>query len=68
MPDSVKILDTKKYLWDGETYESKPAAEEAEGKYKSENFETRLLEEEGKFLVYTRRVVTEVVVEGAPPA
>jgi hypothetical protein len=68
MPDSVKILDTKKFLWDGQTYDSKAAAEEVEGKYKGNNFETRVLEEEGKFLVYTRRVVTEVVVEGAPPA
>ncbi|WP_455391897.1 hypothetical protein [[Eubacterium] cellulosolvens] len=68
MPDSFKILDTKKFLWDGETYDSKQTAEEAENKYKANNFETRVLEEEGKFLVYTRRVVTEVVVEGAPPA
>jgi len=68
VPDSVKILDTKKFLWDGETYDTKEVAEEAENKYKGNNFETKLLEEEGKFLVYTRRVVTEVVVEGAPPA
>jgi hypothetical protein len=66
MPDSVKILDTKKYLWDGETYDSSAAATEAENKYKGENFETKLLEEDGKFLVYTRRLVEEVVVEGAP--
>ena len=66
MPDSVKILDTKKYLWDGETYDSQAAAAEVENKYKESNFETKVLEEEGKFLIYTRRVVTEVVVEGAP--
>jgi hypothetical protein len=66
MPDSVKILDTKKFMWDGETYDSRPAAEEAENKYKEQSFETQILEEEGKFLVYTRREVTEVVVEGAP--
>ena len=68
MPESFKILDTKKFLWDGETYDTKEAADEAENKYKGEDFETRVLEEEGKFLVYTRRVVTEVVVEGQPPA
>ena len=67
MPDSFKIIDTKKFLWDGETYDTKDAATEVENKYKTDKFETRLLEEEGKFLVYTRRVVTEVVVEGAPP-
>ena len=66
MPDSVKIIDTKKFMWDGETYDSQASASEAENKYKGDNFETRIVEEEGKFLVYTRRVVTEVVVEGAP--
>ena len=66
MPDSFKIMDTKKFMWDGETYDSRPTAEEAENKYKEQNFETRILEKEGKFLVYTRREVTEVVVEGAP--
>jgi hypothetical protein len=66
MPDSIKIIDTKKFLWDGETYDSKSAAEEAVSKLEAENFETRILEEEGKFLVYNRREVTEVVVEGAP--
>lgn len=66
MPDSVKIIDTKKFLWDGETYDSKPAAKEAEGKLKADNFETRILEEEGKFFLYNRREVTEVVVDGVP--
>ena len=66
MPDSLKILDTKKFMWDGEIYDTKEAAEEAENKYKADEFETRLLEEDGKFLVYNRREVKEVVVEGAP--
>jgi hypothetical protein len=31
--------------------------------YEKEGFETRLFKEERKFLVYTRRVVTEIVLE-----
>jgi hypothetical protein len=69
MPDSLKIIDGKKFMWDGETYEGMEQAKTAEETYKKDNFETRIVEEEGKPLVYTRRVVTEVVVEGdAPPA
>ena len=66
MPDSEKILETKKFMRDGETYDTRAAAEEVENKYKTADFETRILEEDGKFLVYNRREVKEVVVEGSP--
>jgi len=69
MPDSFKIIDGKKFMWDGETYEAMDAAKTAEEGYKKDNFETRIMEEEGKPLVYTRREVKEIVLEGeAPPA
>ncbi|UCG70397.1 MAG: hypothetical protein JSV09_05110 [Thermoplasmata archaeon] len=68
MPDSFKILDGKKYMWDGETYEGMEHAKKAEENYKKENFEAMIIEDEGgKPLVYTRRVVTEVVLEGEAP-
>ncbi len=55
-------------MWDGVVYESKKEAEDTIQKYKDDNFEVELKEEEGKHLLYTRRVVTEIVVEGeAPP-
>lgn len=66
MADSFKIIDSKKYMWDGEDYESESAAQENIKKYSDDNFETKLIEEDGKYLVYTRRVVTEIVVEGEP--
>ncbi len=67
MPDSVKIIDSKKFMWDGETYEGMDQAKIAEENYKKEKFETMIIEEEGKPLVYTRREVTEIVLEGEPP-
>lgn len=68
MPDSFKIINSKKFMWDGETYEGMEQAKAAEENYKKENFETRIIEEEGKPLVYTRREVKEIVLEGeAPP-
>jgi hypothetical protein len=53
-------------MWDGEDYESEAAAKENIAKYKKDNFEAELVEEDGKFLVFSRRLVTEIVVEGEP--
>ncbi len=68
MPDISKIINGKKFMWDGVVYESKKEAEDTMRKYKDDNFEVELIEEEKKHLLYTRRVVTDIVVEGeAPP-
>lgn len=59
---------SSKFMWDGEICESPDDAENKKKEYEGNEFEVRILEKEGKHLVYTRRVVTEVVVEGeAPP-
>lgn len=62
--DAVKIIDGKKFMWDGEDYESESAAKENASKYTQDGFEVKLIEEDGKHFIYTRRVVTDVVVEG----
>jgi hypothetical protein len=62
--DNFNIIDGKKYMWDGEEYESESAAKANKEKYIKDGFETKLIDEEGKFLVYTRRVVKDVKVEG----
>ena len=68
MADISKIINGKKFMWDGAVYESKKETEDTMRKYKDDNFEVDLIEEEGKHLLYTRRVVKEIVVEGeAPP-
>jgi hypothetical protein len=67
MPDVSKIINGKKFMWDGVVYESKKEAEDTMRKYKDDNFEVELLEEEGKHLLYTRRLVTDIVVEGETP-
>ena len=65
--DSYKIIDGKKFMWDGCTYETLALAEDARQQYEANDFETRTITENDKPLVYTRRVVEEVVVDGAPP-
>ncbi len=68
MPDIAKLIDGKKFMWDGEVYESEKEAQEVKQKYADDNFEVELVEEENKYFLYTRREVTEIVLEGEPPA
>ncbi len=67
MPDISKMINSKKFMWDGVVYESEKEAQDTKQKYKDDNFEVEMKEEEGKHLLYTRRVVTEIVVEGETP-
>ncbi len=63
MANKVRFFDGKKFMWDSEEYTDKKAAKEAENKYSADGFDVQSCSEDGKILLYTRRVVTEVVVE-----
>jgi len=60
----MRFFDRRKFMWDGESYDSPAAAKAKKAEYESQGFETQPLEEEGKTLLYTRRVVKEIVIEG----
>ena len=60
-PNLVMLSDGKKFLWDGQPYDSKEDAARAAQSYQNEDFQIQLVEDDGKFLVYTRRVVKERV-------
>ncbi len=49
-------IDGKKFMWDGFEYEKKEDAEKKVNEYKEKGFEVKVIEREGKFYVYTRRV------------
>ena len=66
-PENVRFFEGRKFMWDGEVYPSRDEAEAKREEYAGNGFETQLVEEQDQFLVYTRRVVTEVVVEGEAP-
>ena len=68
MPDDSKMIDGKKFMWDGVEYSSEKEAQDVKKKYEDDEFEVELVQEEEKHFLYTRRVVTEIVVEGEPPA
>jgi hypothetical protein len=64
----AKVIDGKKYMWDKGSYPTESEANEKIKKNNKEGFETQLIKDGGKYFVYSRRVVTEIVLEGdAPP-
>jgi hypothetical protein len=66
--EQVRFVDNEKYMWDGAIYETEEEANNKKAEYEGNAFQVQLFEQEGKYLLYTRRVVTEIVLEGeAPP-
>ena len=63
MAEKTRLFEGKKFLWDGEEYDNEGKARSVEKKYSEKGFEVQMLCEAGKSLVYTRRVVTEVVID-----
>ena len=63
----AKIFDGKKFMWDGRVFANQAVSKTAEQTYQKNGFETRIMEEENQYFIYTRREVKEVVVEGSPP-
>jgi hypothetical protein len=63
-PSLALVSDGKKFMWDGRSLENREEASQVAESYRNHGFEVCVMEEGGKFLVYTRRVVKEVVVTG----
>lgn len=63
MADMARIIGGKKFMWDNGIYPTEAEAKEKAARYEKDGFEVRLFKEEKNFLVYTRRVVTEIVIE-----
>lgn len=63
MPDLAKKIDGKKFMWDKGHYSTDQEAREKMAQYEKDGFEAECVEENGNYLVYTRRLVTEIVLE-----
>ena len=59
---AIKI-DGKKFMWDKGQYPTEEEAQEKTAQYEKDGFEVECVKENGKYLVYTRRLVTEIVLE-----
>ena len=66
MAIKARIIDDKKFMWDAIEYESEKEAKSAEKEYLENGFEVRLVKEGEKALLFTRRIVTEIVIDGQP--
>ena len=63
MVEKTRFFEGKKFLWDGEEYDNEKSASLVEKQYSEKGFEVQMYREEGKVLLYTRRVVTEIEVD-----
>ena len=59
-PKLSLVFDGKKFMWDGQAHPTRAESAASEQSYAKENFEVRVVEEDGKVLLYTRRVVQNV--------
>lgn len=59
----ARFFEGKKFMWDGEEYGDEEKAGSVEKEYAEKGFEVRSCRENGKVLLYTRRVVTEIVLD-----
>jgi len=62
----ARIINGKKYMWDGKAYNDEKERREIGQKYKDDGFEVEMVDEDNQYFLFTRRVVKEVVVEGQP--
>jgi hypothetical protein len=63
MTEQARFFEGKKFMWDGEEYESEKQAGSVEKEYSEKGFEVQSCKEDGKVYLYTRRIVTEIVLE-----
>jgi len=59
----ARFFDGKKFMWDGLEYDDEKKAGSVGKEYAEKGFLVQTCRENGKVFLYTRRVVTEVVVE-----
>ncbi len=65
MPKNSIVTNGKKFMWDSIEYESREQSSKKLKKYKDDGFEVETVDEDGKTFLYTRRVIKEVVIQGA---
>ena len=63
MPRIAVKKEGKKFMWDKGIYTTEAEAKEKMTQYQKQDFEVVYFQEEEKHLLYTRKVVTEIVLE-----
>jgi len=60
----ARKVNGKKFMWDAVVYDSDESAQQVMEDYVKDGFEVQKFEEDGQFLVYSRRVATAAPTEG----
>jgi len=63
MPSLAAKIDGKKFMWDKAVYSSEVEAKKKMAAYEKGGFDTACLTDEGQYLVYTRKAITEITIE-----
>ena len=64
MAEQARFFDGRKFMWDGEEYDSEKKAKDTQKQYEENGFEVELCRDDNeKVVLYTRRIVTEIVLE-----
>ncbi len=53
----AKKVEGKKFMWDGGAYDDPGQARQVMEDYAREGFEVQMFEEEGRYFIYSRRLV-----------
>jgi len=61
MAERARFFDGRKFMWDGQPYDDEIRAAEVEKEYREKGFEVQRCTEDGKVLLYTRRLAAEAV-------
>ncbi len=64
--DNFRLFEDQKFGWDGTEYDSMEAAREKAKEYEKNGFDIEIVEEDEGYYVFSRRIVTEIQVEGGP--
>jgi hypothetical protein len=62
----ARNFDGKKYMWDGRSHSNEQEMNDTKKAYLGKGFKVQVVEEEKQYFLFSRRLVTEVVVEGQP--
>ena len=63
--DISRKFDGKKFMWDGAEYKNETEARGALESCVSNGYDVKQIQEGGEFYIFTRKVATEIKVEGA---
>ena len=64
--DNLSFFNESKFMWDGRTYPSESEATDIKAEYEKNDFETRMVQEEDNYFLFTRRVVTDIELDQTP--